>query len=137
MANTKTNLLILTATITPPPDAAQLTRTDPTIRLNDYRKALEFYLSCLADGKNSGLVFAENSESDISELQNLCRKYNVIEQTEFISFAGLNYPSAYGRGYGEFKMIDYVMEHSQLIERLPAQANIWKVTDTLFAIWKM
>lgn len=128
MANTKANLLILTATITPPPDAAQLARTDPNIRLNDYRKALEFYLSCLADGKISGLVFAENSASDISELQNLCREYDVIEQTEFISFAGLDYPSAYGRGYGEFKMIDYVMEHSQLIQKLPAQASIWKVT---------
>jgi hypothetical protein len=128
MADSQANLLIITATITPPLDAPQLARTDPKIRLNDYRKALEFYLSCLVDKKISGLVFADNSASDISELQNLCLEYDLIDKIEFISFSGLDYPPSYGRGYGEFKMIEYVMEHSQLIQKLPERANIWKVT---------
>jgi hypothetical protein len=128
MTDSQANLLILTATIAPPLNAPQLARTDPKIRLNDYRKALEFYLSYLVEGKIYGLVFAENSASDISELQNLCFEYDVIDKIEFISFSGLDYPPSYGRGYGEFKMIEYVMEHSQLIQKLPERANIWKVT---------
>ncbi|MEG3858941.1 hypothetical protein [Microcoleus sp. herbarium12] len=124
----KANVLILTATITPPPGARQLSRTDPNIRLNDYRKAFEFYLSCLANGTISGLIFADNSASDISTLHELARQYDALNKIEFISFEGLDYSPAYGRGYGEFKMLDYVMQHSRLIHDLPAQANIWKVT---------
>lgn len=128
MADSKINVLILTATIAPPLGAIKLARTDPKMRLSDYRKALEFYLACLADGKISGLVFADNSAYDTTELKNLCTEYGVAQKTEFISFEGLDYPPTYGRGYGEFKMIDYVMEHSQIIQQLQPQANIWKVT---------
>jgi hypothetical protein len=39
MADPKTNVLILTATIAPPTGAIKLARTDPTMRLSDYRKA--------------------------------------------------------------------------------------------------
>ena len=128
MADPKTNVLILTATIAPPTGAIKLARTDPKMRLSDYRKALEFYLSCLANGKISGLMFAENSAYDITELRNLCAEYGMTQKTEFISFRGLDYPPDYGRGYGEFKMIDYVMENSQIIQQLQPQAIIWKIT---------
>ena len=39
MADPKTNVLILTATIAPPTGAIKLARTDSTMRLSDYRKA--------------------------------------------------------------------------------------------------
>jgi hypothetical protein len=128
MADSKINVLILTATITPPVRALNLARIEPKIRLSDYRKALEFYLTYLADGKISHLIFAENSASDLTELKHLCKEYDLTQKIEFISFEGLDYSPTYGRGYGEFKMIDYVMEHSQVIQQLPTQANIWKVT---------
>ena len=46
----------------------------------------------------------------------------------FISFPGLGYPLEYGRGYGEFSMVDYVMQNSALVRELPLQGNIWKIT---------
>lgn len=128
MADQNTNIIILTATITPPKDAIKLARTDPELRLKDYQQALEFYLECLSKKIITGIVFADNSASDISSLQKLCHLHNLSDKVELLSFSGLDYPPSYGRGYGEFKLIDYVMSHSKLIKQLPENANIWKVT---------
>ncbi len=122
------NLLILTATITPPEGARNLARTDPKMRLEDYKKAFNFYLSSLKNNQISYLVFADNSNSDLTDLKVLCEQYDLTDRVELMSFQGLDYPPDYGRGYGEFKLIDYVMEHSYLISQLPLEANIWKIT---------
>ena len=126
--NSIVNVLILTATITPPADAKSLLRIDPNLRLNDYSQALKFYLPYLADGTISNIVFVENFASDISSLGDLAQKYGVSQKIEFISFKGLDYPSQYGRGHGEFKMIDYAMKHSEVIQKLSIEDNIWKIT---------
>jgi hypothetical protein len=128
MADSKMNVLILTATITPPTGAIKLARTDPKLRMSDYRKALSFYLPSLLDGTISSLIFADNSDSDMSELETLCATHGVSQKTEFISTHGLEDPPAYGRGFGEFKMLDDVMKNSRTIRELPSQANIWKLT---------
>ncbi|HAF02169.1 MAG TPA: hypothetical protein DCO68_04125 [Methylophilaceae bacterium] len=128
MKNASSNLLILTATITPPVGAIKLSRTDPKLRLDDYIQAFKFYLPFVIEGKISGLIFADNSASDISEIQKICQAYNINEKIEFISFEGLDYPPEYGRGYGEFKLIDYVMQHSKLIAQASPDAYIWKIT---------
>ncbi|MDI1308734.1 MAG: hypothetical protein PSV17_04780 [Methylotenera sp.] len=125
---TKQNIIILTATITPPLDAPNLARIDPELRLKDYTQALEFYLDCLSKKIITGIVFCDNSASDISNLQLICNQHEMSESIELLSFNGLDYPLNYGRGYGEFKLIDYVMTKSILINQLPENANIWKVT---------
>jgi hypothetical protein len=122
------NVVLLTATVTPPQGAAQLARTDPRVRLADYANALEFYLKHLKKGSISGLIFSDNSNSNIDVLHDMVEKYDVTNQVEFISYPGLDYSPSFGRGYGEFKMVDYVMEHSKLISQLPGSANIWKIT---------
>ncbi len=122
------NVFILSATITPPRGAAQLARTDPKIRLNDYVTALAFYIEQVKSGIITGLVFADNSNSDISELQKMAATSGIENKIEFISFYGLDYAPTFGRGYGEFKLVDYVMEHSTIIQSQPATAKIWKVT---------
>ncbi len=122
------NTLVLTATITPPQGVTNLSRVDPGIRLDDYCRAFDFYCRMLAEGTISQLIFAENSGSDISRLRDLAEKYGVSRNTEFICYPGLDYPPEYGRGYGEFKMIDKVMKSSRLIQNLQAHENIWKIT---------
>lgn len=126
--NSKTNTLVLTATITPPEGVINLSRVDPGIRLDDYCRAFDFYCRILAEGTITHLIFAENSGSDISRLRDLAEKHGVSGKTEFICYAGLDYPPEYGRGYGEFKLIDKVMKSSSLIEKLQTHENIWKVT---------
>lgn len=122
------NTVLLTATITPPPGATHLARIDPALRLEDYRRAFDFYCGALAAGVIDQLIFAENSESDIGSLRDIAEKHGVTAKTEFITLPGLDYPPEYGRGYGEFMLVNRVMASSLLIRRLPDDAPIWKVT---------
>lgn len=122
------NTVLLTATITPPPGATNLARIDPGVRLDDYRKAFDFYCRALARGTIDRLIFAENSDSDIGSLRAVAEKHGVTAKTEFSSHPGLDYPPEYGRGYGEFLLINRTMASSTLIRSLPADAAIWKIT---------
>lgn len=122
------NTILLTATITPPANAAQLSRVDPSLRLQDYQTSLIFYLEELRKGVISGLIFAENSNSDIHSLQSLVESHPMKDSVEFISCQGLDYPAEYGRGYGEFKLVDYAMAHSRLVKSMGPSDKIWKIT---------
>src|SRR4051812_36686201 len=115
-ANTMGPTLLLTATITPPPGATYLARTDPGARLRDYLWAFDFYVN-LPNKVIGRIVFVENSGGDLSELRRLAEQHPEKE-IEFISFFGLDYPPEYGRGYGEFKLIDHAFDHSELLARL-------------------
>lgn len=121
------NILIMTATITPPSGVPFLKRTDPLARLQDYQKSLKFYLSCL-DKCVDSIVFAENSNSDITSLEEIVRASGAVERVEFISFNGLDHPPEYGRAYGEFKLIDYAVNHSEFIKSRGGESTVWKVT---------
>jgi histone H3 len=121
--------VLLTATITPPPGATHLARTDPKIRLGDYRKAFDFYCSALAAGVIDQLIFAENSQSDIRSLRDVTEKHGVTAKTEFISHPGLDYPPEYGRGYGEFMLVDRAMASSLLIRKLPFQRLVREIAQ--------
>jgi len=127
MDNAK-NIVILTATITPPAGAIKMTRMDPQLRYSDYKKAFEFYLRELGNGVFDGLVFADNSNSDVAELSKMAEEKGLSSQVEIIAFEGLDYPPTYGRGYGEFKLLDYVMSNSSLIKSAPEDSNFWKIT---------
>ena len=122
------NTVLLTATITPPINAVQISRVDPSLRMQDYTTSLIFYLDELRKGVISGLIFAENSDSDIQSLQSLVASHPMKDSVEFISFQGLDYPPEYGRGYGEFKLVDHVMHHSKLVKSMDPADKIWKIT---------
>jgi hypothetical protein len=129
------NILLLTATITPKPGVPNLSRVNPQLRLQDYQRALEFYLS-MVNVCCEGIVFAENSNSDVSNLQQLVSQYGLSDRVEFLVFDGLDYPSHYDRGYGEFKLIDHAMSHSKMIRKGDESQDqsgdertvIWKIT---------
>lgn len=120
-------ILLLTATITPPSSVPNLIRTNPAIRLQDYEKALAFYMTLIDQGVDY-IVLVDNSNSDSSTLQNLVKQSNVSDRVELLSFYGLDYPTAYGKGYGEFKLVDYAMANSRIINQEKSNAVIWKVT---------
>jgi hypothetical protein len=120
------NILLMTATITPPPGARALARTDPVARLRDYISALRFYLSLGAPLER--IVFCENSGSDIEPLRSLARQLGADDRVEFLVFNGLDFPPEYGRAYGELRLVRHAMGHSRLIREAGEMAVIWKVT---------
>jgi len=122
------NILLITATITPPSGAPNLARNNPSVRLHDYERALKFYLSLL-NRCFDAIIFAENSNSDVSSLQNLVTRHGITDKVEFLTFYGLDYPPSYDRGYGEFKLVDYAMQHSKVINNGYQEGMIiWKIT---------
>ena len=120
------NILLMTATINPLKGIPSLARTDPVLRLGDYAKGLAYYLGLLGQGLD-GIVFVENSDYDISSLKKLAEAAGAADRVEFISFFGLDYPPAYGRGYGEFKLVDHGHANSRLL-RQDDDLITWKCT---------
>jgi hypothetical protein len=125
------NILLLTATITPLAGIPILARTDSSARLDDYAEALRFYLSLVGQCVDY-IIFVENSNSDISKLKAIVAQANLTQSVEFIVFAGLDYPSEYGRGYGDFKCVEYAMNHSRILDSQPGESIVWKVTGRYF-----
>jgi hypothetical protein len=123
---TEQHILLLTATITPLNGINKLAYTDPAKRLRDYERALEHYLSLLRP--NEQIVFCENSGSNLDSLRDIARRMNVLDRIEFVSFHGNDFPPHYGRGYGEFKMVEHVMNTSQVIREAHHDTVIWKIT---------
>jgi hypothetical protein len=102
-------------------------RADPEVRRRDYELALRHYLKALSGGAFDLLVFAENSDSDLGTLRAIVSEARLEEKVEFLSIYGLDSPAGYSRGYGEFLLLDRVME-SELMRRQSADSIVWKVT---------
>jgi hypothetical protein len=125
--NVTDNILLLTATIKPPAGVPELQRTDPLERMNDYVSALRFYCN-IHDTLISRIVFIENSGFDLSPLADVVSGAHATHRVEFLSFDGLDHPPRYGRGYGEFKLLDYALDHSKTLAAADAGTVLWKVT---------
>ncbi len=126
-------VLVMTSTIIPPAEVLDLARTDPAQRLEDYKKALEFYLGLLDnhDGGIDYIIYCDNSLADLTPLKEIVKEYNWESRVEFISFYGLDYPAYKGRGYGEFQLMDYLITNSEIINALESNntpAQYWKVS---------
>jgi len=121
------NILILSATIQPPANARNLKRIDVNERKQDYLKAFRFYLKALQNHIVDFIIFTDNSGYDLSFLEDIIDA-SERQHTEFISFNGLDYAPDKGRGYGEFKLLDYTMDHSHIIQQHGDQCTIWKIT---------
>lgn len=120
--------LVMTATIAPPTDAINLARKDPQVRLRDYCEALTFYLG-VSSKFIDRILFLENSDSDLSAIEDLATAAAGNKKVEIISFPkGNEYPPEFGKAYGEFRLINYGIERSKL---LLESDIIWKVTGRL------
>ena len=85
------NYLLMTATVTPPVGESVLTRTDPSMRLNDYIEAFKYYLSDQITAID-GIIFVDNSNHPLEEIRSLAQSYKGAKQIEILSFYGLDYP---------------------------------------------
>ena len=83
--------LLLTATVTPPAGMPFLTRSDPQVRLGDYADALRTYLQ-LPDGVVDRIVVADNSNSDLSALEQVVAASSSAKDVELLPFPGREYP---------------------------------------------
>ena len=117
--------VFLTATIAPPHTA--VARNDPKVRLQDYLKALEFYLS-LPTAIIDRILFVDNSGSDITPIEEFVRKRVTGKVVELISFEGNDHAASYGKAYGEFKLLDFGLNHTSLLSETD---YFWKVTGRL------
>jgi hypothetical protein len=116
---------LMTATITPP--AGAVVRANPLDRMNDYLESLKFYLS-VPGHLIDRILFIDNSASDISPLAELAAGIQHDKIVEIISFDGNDHPPAYGKTYGEFKLIDFGLANTTLLKE---QDIFWKVTGRL------
>ncbi len=125
------NILLMTATITPD-NSPELARTDPALRLEDYAQALDFYIGQLgaAGGRGAidGLVFAENSDSDVSSLRALAQARGAGDRVEFIANYGRHSFPGRDRSVGESALLDHAMATSRLIAQAGERAVVWKIT---------
>jgi hypothetical protein len=120
------HILLMTATITPQ-NAPNLSRTDPAERLKDYQQALSYYLEFI--GKPlAGIVFVENSNSDVSTLRELVAARGLTDKVEFVCNYGEQRYSEMGRPYGEFKLLEHAMDAAAMIRDAGAAAVVWKIT---------
>lgn len=125
------NVLLLTATITPPANVPGLEKSlsNPQLRAEQYLHSLENALQVAGPGHPfDHVVFAENSGSDLSRFVDLATRMGKSPIAEFISTNGLDHPPEFGRGYGEFKLIDWAIKSSPRLAGLNSADRIWKLT---------
>lgn len=107
-------LVVMTACIDPQNGQYPLTRSDPSIRMEDYKSALKFWLS-YPDPRLCQILFIENSNYPLEALQEIARTSNPLDkEVEFISLDCNWYPPGGHYGYAELRMLDLGLEQSQL-----------------------
>ncbi len=124
--------LLLTACIMPTDATIQgtkLQRNDPVVRLEDYKKALLYWLK-LEDARIKAIVFIENSGYSLTELQELAAANNKAgRKIEFLQLPASVVPPGLHYGYQELEMIDNALEHSKLLSEVD---YIIKTTGRLY-----
>jgi len=106
-------LLVMTATITPAANA-QVRRSSPQARLEDYKRALRFWL-CYPHPAAERILFLENSGADLSELRAIAENENPQRrEVEFLSLPAGEIPAGTNYGYAEMQTLDEGMALSKL-----------------------
>lgn len=108
-------ILLLTASIAPKQFKNSIERNDVRTRLEDYKKALKYWLHH-EDYSITEVIFAENSGYDLTEIKQTFevenkynRKYILIQKQETPAPNGAHY------GYSELELIDFVFEKYQFL----------------------
>lgn len=118
-------VILLTACVNP--NGMAFTKIqDYQIRLDQYKKALKWYL----DNTYEKIVFVENTMCDFS---NEFSEYINSGRLEYITFNGNCYDRALGKGYGEAIIIKTALNKSKF---LSLSDNLIKITGRLI-IWNI
>jgi hypothetical protein len=127
MSQSAEYLVTITASIHPQL-ATKSFRSDPKIRLNDYKQAIRFWLA-QSHPKLNRILFLENTGFDLSELQAIAQNENPLgKEVEFISMHGNRIPEGRHYGYGEMQMLDEGLPKSELRQ---ATTHMIKATGRL------
>ena len=108
-------LLTMTATVIPSP-AANVKRSDPQLRLEDYKTALRFWLRYPHRAADR-ILLLESSGADLSELRHVAATENPRNKpVEILSLPGNIIPpgSRGGSGYPEMQLLDDGLALSKL-----------------------
>lgn len=106
-------LLTMTATIVPAPNA-QVRRASPQVRLEDYKRALRYWLHYPHTAAER-ILFLENSGADLGELRAIAERENPLRRAvEFLSLPVHEIPPGLNYGYAEMQMLDAGLALSQL-----------------------
>jgi len=120
------NILLMTATIDPV-SSPELARVDPELRLRDYQRSFDHYLGEI--GKSiDAIVFGENSDSDIGSLRDMAAARGLSDKVEFVANFGRESFPTHDRSYGEFRLVDRIMQNSRLVAEADENVTIWKIT---------
>lgn len=124
--------LLMTACIEPSASNVQnhlIHRSSPTTRLNDYKTALDFWLT-YDEPLIESILFVENSGYQLNELVDLADENNIYNRKiEFLQFNASPIPFGLHYGYSELEILDYAFENSKLIKETD---YIIKVTGRIF-----
>lgn len=106
--------VLLTATIDVEKGMPFVERSDPQLRLDDYKRALRLWL---ADPSVSRLVVCENSGVDLKELRSVVENSRESDKVvEILSFDGrASFPSYLGKGYGEALILSHILDNSAVL----------------------
>lgn len=106
-------VLAMTATIIPAANAG-VKRSDPRVRLEDYKRALRFWLG-YDHPAAARILFLENSGADLSELEAIAATENPLQKpVEFLSIPGNEIPEGRNYGYTEMQLLDEGLAQSRL-----------------------
>lgn len=107
-------LLVMTACIDPSAGHYPLQRNQPSVRLEDYKSALRYWLKH-PDQRLQKILFIENSNYPLNELEQIARDENPLKKdVEFISLDCNWYPPGGHYGYAELRMLDLGLTQSRL-----------------------
>jgi hypothetical protein len=112
-SNQPSFLLVMTATIVPAANAG-VKRSDPQLRLEDYKRALRYWLQYPHPAADR-ILFLENSGADLSALKAIASNENPRSKpVEFLSLPGNEIPAYSNYGYTEMQLLDDGLAQSQL-----------------------
>jgi hypothetical protein len=114
MTDRRGYLVVMTACIDPSAGAVKVRRSDPLLRLEDYRQALRFWLH-LPDPRLNRILFIENSGYSLDAIHQLVTAENRLgKEFEAISLTCNSYPPGLDYGYAELNMLDQGLARSAL-----------------------
>jgi hypothetical protein len=106
-------LLVMTATITPAVNAG-VRRSDPALRMEDYKRALRYWLG-YEHPSAEHILLLENSGADLKELEEIAAKENPQgKRVEILSVPGNRIPEHTNYGYTEMELLDNGLAQSKL-----------------------
>lgn len=106
-------IILLTATITPN-TWSKLKVTDPVVRKQQYKDALDFYIH----KTNFKIVFAENSGDPLNGFP------LIQDRIEYLSFKSEPIEPDRGKAYKELEIIEYAIRNSNFLKEARAIAKI-------------